>query len=138
MPAATPVAQPAASPQQMSLVAAGDEFEGKLTTTNGVRVLGTVRGTIESRSNVQVDEDALVEADITAENVSIAGTYKGNLNCTGRLEITASGRASGQLETGRILLHEGGFFEGTLHMKPDQPAPTPPVEGSRRRYGGGT
>ena len=133
---ATP--QPAPAPTNLSFVASGDVFEGKLTTTNGVRVLGTVRGSIESRSNVQVDGDALVEADITAENVTIAGTYKGNLNCSGRLEITSTGKASGELETGRILLHEGGYFEGSLHMKPPQ-AETPATtttETTRRRYGG--
>jgi len=126
-------------PQNVSLVASGDVFEGKLTTTNGVRVLGTVHGTVESKSNIQVEADANVDADITAENVTIAGTYKGKLNCSGRLEITATGRASGELETGRILLHEGGYFEGTLHMKPEAPAapaPSAAPDGGRRRYGG--
>ena len=131
-----PAAQSAT--QGVSVIAAGDVFEGKLTTTNGVRVLGTVRGTIESKSNVNIDPDALVEADITAENVTIGGTYKGNLNCNGRLEVTASGRASGDLETGRILLHEGGFFEGSLHMKPDQQstAASGTADTSRRKYSG--
>jgi cytoskeletal protein CcmA (bactofilin family) len=139
---ATPVAEAPPAPaavapvvpvENVSVIAAGDVFEGKLTT-NGVRVQGTVRGTIESKSNIQVDEDASVEADLTAENVTIAGTYKGNLNCNGRLEITASGRASGELDTGRILLHEGGFFEGTLHMKPPQGAAAVQSDSSRRRY----
>ena len=121
-PAPTPPAAPA---DNVSVIAAGDVFEGKLTTTSGVRVQGTVRGTIESKSNIQVDENASVEANISAENVTIAGTYKGNLNCNGRLEITASGRASGDLDTGRILLHEGGFFEGTLHMKPEATTAAP-------------
>jgi cytoskeletal protein CcmA (bactofilin family) len=134
---------PAPVQQNVSVVAAGDVFEGKLTTTNGVRVLGTVRGTVESKSNIHVESDANVEADITAENVTIAGTYTGKLNCNGRLEITASGRASGDLETGRILLHEGGYFEGSLHMKPPVPvASATPVSseggGGRRRYGGGS
>lgn len=130
-----PVAAAPAAVENVSMIAAGDVFEGKLTTTNGVRVQGTVRGTVESKSNIQVDENALVEADLTAENVTIAGTYKGNLNCNGRLEITASGRASGDLDTGRILLHEGGFFEGTLHMKPEQ-APMAQGDAARRRYSG--
>jgi cytoskeletal protein CcmA (bactofilin family) len=128
---------PAAPAENVSVIAAGDVFEGKLTTTNGVRVQGTVRGTIESKSNIQVDENASVEADLTAENVTIAGSYKGSLNCNGRLEITASGRASGELETGRILLHEGGFFEGTLHMKPEQATATTQTDPARRRYSGG-
>lgn len=128
---------PAAPAENVSVIAAGDVFEGKLTTTNGVRVQGTVRGTIESKSNIQVDANASVEADITAENVTIAGSYKGSLNCNGRLEITASGHASGELETGRILLHEGGFFEGTLHMKAEPAAATTQTDPARRRYSGG-
>ena len=152
-PVAPPVAaapQPAAPEpvqQNVSLVAGGDVFEGKLTTTNGVRVMGTMRGSVESKSIIHVEADANVEADVTAENVTIAGTYTGKLNCSGRLEITATGRASGDLETGRILLHEGGYFEGSLHMKPPVPAtpaaPTPSEgsgsgSGGRRRYGGGS
>ena len=139
-PVAPPQPAPAAAPaqQNLTLVAAGDVFEGKLTTTNGVRVLGTVRGNVESKSSIHVDSDALVEADVSAENVTIAGTYKGKLDCNGRLEITASGKASGELETGRILLHEGGYFEGTLHMKPEQASPAPTAaESPRRRYGSG-
>lgn len=141
-PQLEPVSTPAASVQQnVSVVASGDVFEGKLTTTNGVRVQGTMRGTVESKSNIHVESDALVEADISAENVTIAGTYTGKLNCNGRLEITETGRASGELETGRILLHEGGYFEGTLHMKPEQAspaAPQPPADGARRRYASGS
>ncbi len=147
-PAATPSPQPQPTPapaapvqENVSVVASGDVFEGKLTTTNGVRVQGTMRGTVESKSNIHVEADALVEADISAENVTIAGTYQGKLNCNGRLEITETGRASGELETGRILLHEGGYFEGTLHMKPEQAssaAPQAPADGARRRYTSGS
>jgi cytoskeletal protein CcmA (bactofilin family) len=145
-PAPTP--EPVAAPapvepvaQNVSVIAAGDVFEGKLITTNGVRVQGTMRGTVESKSNINVEADAQVEADLTAENVTIAGTYKGKLDCNGRLEITASGRASGELETGRILLHEGGYFEGTLHMKQDQAQSSSQqgtTDSARRRYASGS
>ena len=137
-PQPTVVATPAPAPaENVSVIAAGDVFEGKLTTTNGVRVQGTVRG--NDRIEVQHSgrsETHRSRADITAENVTIAGTYKGNLNCNGRLEITASGRASGELDTGRILLHEGGFFEGTLHMKSETTAPAAQTDTARRRYSG--
>src|SRR5687768_16497612 len=91
-PISTPIATPAPAPaptQQAtttneSLIAQEDTFEGQLKTANGVRVLGTVRGSIESQRSVRVEEGAHVEADITAEEVVIAGTYSGALTCRNR------------------------------------------------------
>lgn len=106
-----------------SLVAREDTFEGKLITTQGVRIMGTVRGGVESQQYVHIEENAHVEADITAEEVVIAGEYIGKLTCRQRAEIRATGRVSGQIETQKLLLHEGGYFDGKLHMQKPQAAP---------------
>lgn len=108
-----------------SLVAREDTFEGQLNTTRGVRILGTVRGGIESAQYVHVEENAHVEADITAEEVVIAGEYSGKLTCRQRVEIRATGRVSGQIDTQKLQLHEGGYFDGELHMQ--KPSATPPA-----------
>jgi cytoskeletal protein CcmA (bactofilin family) len=98
-------------------VAREDTFEGQLRTTRGVRVLGTVRGGIESSQYVHIEENAHVEADITAEEVVIAGEYSGKLTCRQRVEIRATGRVTGQIDTQKLLLHEGGYFDGEMRMQ---------------------
>lgn len=108
-----------------SLIAREDTFEGKLRTARGVRVLGTVNGEIESSQYVHIEENAQVSADISAEEVVIAGEYTGKLNCRQRVEIRSTGRVSGQIETAKLLLHEGGYFDGELHMQ--KPAATAPA-----------
>lgn len=114
----------AATPGE-SLIAAEDTFEGEIKTTIGVRVLGTVRGTIESERSVRIEEGARVEADITAEEVVIAGTYSGTLTCRNRVEITSTANVSGKIDTAKLYLHEGGFFDGALHMQRPGAAETP-------------
>lgn len=139
IPSPQPAAPQIATPQQTSvrnpeesLVARDDTFEGQLRTTRGVRVLGTVRGGIESSQYVHIDENAHVEADITAEEVVIAGEYSGKLTCRQRVEIRATGRVTGHIDTQKLLLHEGGYFDGELHMqKPSGGAATPPTSSSR-------
>jgi len=111
-----------------SLIAREDTFEGQLRTTRGVRILGTVRGGIESSQYVHIEENAHVEADITAEEVVIAGEYSGNLTCRQRVEIRATGRVSGKIDTAKLLLHEGGFFDGELHMQKPASAPATPAK----------
>ncbi len=108
---------PAAPAANESLLAAEDRFEGKLTTTRGIRILGTAEGSIESESHVHIDENARVTADVTADEVVIAGQYSGNLVCRQRLEILPTGRVSGSIETVKLMLHEGGYVDGELHMQ---------------------
>lgn len=116
---AVPVAPaiPAASSASESVLAAEDRFEGKLKSSRGIRILGTVEGNIESESHVHIDENAKVTADVSAEEVVIAGQYSGNLVCRQRLEILPTGRVSGSIETVKLMLHEGGYVDGELHMQ---------------------
>jgi cytoskeletal protein CcmA (bactofilin family) len=126
--------QQAGGPDAESIIAQEDTFEGQIKTTTGVRVMGTVRGTIESQRSVRIEAGARVEADISAEEVVIAGTYSGSLTCRNRVEITSSARVSGKLETDKLHLHEGGFFDGELRMKrPDEPARATETEEPRPR-----
>lgn len=100
-----------------SQIAQEDTFEGEVKTNTGVRVYGTVRGTIESQRYVRIESGATVQADIMAEEVVIAGTFSGSLICRNRVEITDSGHVTGKVETMKLHLHEGGFFDGELRMQ---------------------
>lgn len=110
--------QPDMSAQAVeTIIAREDTFEGQLRTSKGVRIMGTVRGAIESATYVLIEPNALVEADISATEVVIAGDYSGNLNCRQRVEIQPTGRVRGRLDTVKLHLHEGGYFDGELHMQ---------------------
>ncbi len=115
VPVASGTPEPPAANE--SLVVAEDRFEGKLTTARGVRILGTFEGSIESDSHVHIDENATVNADVSAEEVVIAGRYSGDLVCRQRLEILPTGRVSGSIETVKLMLHEGGYVDAALHMQ---------------------
>ena len=97
-------------------------FEGTLRVQRGLRVLGQIEGQIEAATSVTIEEGAKVEAGLTADEAIIAGEYSGKLVCRQRLEIRSTGRVKGEIETVRLMLHEGGFIDGALHMqKPAQP-----------------
>ncbi len=57
-----------------------------------------------------------MKADITADEVVIGGEYNGKLVCRQRLEIRATGVVVGQVQTFRLMLHEGGSIDGELKM----------------------
>lgn len=100
-----------------SVIGKDDRFEGTLRVQRGLRVLGHVQGQIEAATSVTIEEGAKVEAGLTADEAIIAGEYSGKLVCRQRLEIRATGLVKGEIETVRLMLHEGGFIDGALHMQ---------------------
>jgi cytoskeletal protein CcmA (bactofilin family) len=103
-----------------SVIGRDDKFEGTLRTQRSVRILGHLQGHIEAAKSVYVEEGATVDADLTADEAIIAGQYSGKLVCRQRLEIRSTGVTKGEIETVRLMLHEGGFIDGGLHMqRPD-------------------
>jgi cytoskeletal protein CcmA (bactofilin family) len=100
-----------------SVIGRDDRFEGTLASERGIRVLGTFDGAIASARYVHLEEGSTVKADVTADEVIVAGDYSGKLVCRQRLEIRATGRVHGSIETVRLMLHEGGYIDGELHMQ---------------------
>jgi cytoskeletal protein CcmA (bactofilin family) len=103
--------------REESVVAREDRFEGTLRSRKGLRVLGQFQGHIDAVTSVVIEEGASVDADLTADEAIVAGDYAGKLVCRQRLEIRSTGLIKGEIETVRLMLHEGGFIDGELHMK---------------------
>lgn len=116
---------PLSAPGHMdeSVIGRDDKFEGTLRTQRSVRILGQLQGHIEAAKSVYVEEGAKVDADLTADEAIISGLYSGKLVCRQRLEIRSTGVTKGEIETVRLMLHEGGFIDGELHMQRPERAP---------------
>ena len=100
-----------------TVIGASANFSGHLQADGGIRIDGTIEGTIETAGNVFVGEGAKVLADTIARNISVAGAVKGNINATGRLEILASGRVWGDITVASLTIEEGGMFRGQSIMQ---------------------
>jgi cytoskeletal protein CcmA (bactofilin family) len=83
-------------------------------------VYGSVKGRIEA-VRVRIEAGARVEADVIVDEAIVAGGFSGNLTCRERLEVQASGRINGHVETYKLMLHEGASVEGEMHMLSEAP-----------------
>ena len=75
-----------------------------------------MRGSIESQQYIFVETGAQVEANLSAEEITIAGHFHGNIECRQRLIITHSGKIQGKVQTTLLIVQEGGILDGELHM----------------------
>ena len=63
--------------------------------------------------------EAGIEADLSAEDITVAGSFNGKIECRRKLEITGTGKVQGQVTTALLVVHEGGLIDGELHMQQD-------------------
>lgn len=109
-----------------TIIGEGTICEGKIVSEASIRIEGHLEGDVECAGDVTVGERADVKASITAREVTIAGKVRGNVTCKGKLTVLTSGELIGNIDVKSIVILEGGLFQGTSHMKPQQaPAELP-------------
>ncbi|TVR07004.1 MAG: polymer-forming cytoskeletal family protein [Spirochaetaceae bacterium] len=92
------------------------EFEGELTFQDAVLVKGVVRGKIESSSDLFVSEQAHVDAEATAEMISVKGRLTGSIHARRKLELFSTGRIEGHVQTPDLIVQSGAVLNGSCRM----------------------
>jgi cytoskeletal protein CcmA (bactofilin family) len=66
---------------------------------------------------------------VRANDLDVHGQVVGAIVCPGLVEVAPSGHVQGDLEVGRLVVHEGGKIDGQVHMLvgPDQIGPIPSI-----------
>lgn len=109
-----------------TVLGASTVTEGTLACEGNLRLDGTFRGTLKIKGNVLVGPQALIEADINAHHISIAGEVRGNVSGQ-KVQLLKSARVHGDITTNRLSTAEGALIDGRVTMKTDgQTGPPPP------------
>lgn len=109
-----------------ALLGKGSEFEGKLTFEGQVRIDGKFTGQIQTKDVLVIGEGAKVQAEIVAGTVVINGSVEGNIKATTLIEIKATARVKGNLETPALSVDRGVMFDGAVKMADHGKAAPPP------------
>ena len=99
-----------------TIVESDISFTGNIKIKKSFMIRGKVNGSIDSVSDLVVDSDAVVNADIKAERVLIRGKVKGNVVGNKLIFVTASGSLDGDITTGKVVLEPGCNFSGKCTM----------------------
>ena len=99
-----------------SLIGERTTFEGTFACEGSMRVMGTVQGELQSKGTIFIEEKARVTARVTGAQVTIAGRVDGQIHCDGRVEIRPTGKVTGEIHAGALIMQEGAFFDGNSKM----------------------
>ncbi|MEI7895109.1 MAG: polymer-forming cytoskeletal protein [Myxococcales bacterium] len=99
-----------------TVIGVGITIEGEITTEEDVVVHGTLRGKLETKEHVSVEQGAVVEADVTSNTLMLAGTLTGNVSSGERVDLQSSAKLVGNVRTARITIADGAQFKGNVEM----------------------
>jgi cytoskeletal protein CcmA (bactofilin family) len=99
------------TPAQLRL-GSGVRLEGKLTFAGTVRIDATFKGSIVTDGVLVVGQGAKVDAEIACGTVVIEGEVNGNVSASAAVELKATGRLHGDVETPALSVDRGALFEG--------------------------
>lgn len=104
------------SSEWAGFIDSGVLFEGKITVTGMFRIDGEVKGNIIAESGLLLGENAKVEGQIDASDVTIAGHFDGQIFAKDRVEIQSKGVVTGEIHSPCLIIQPGGILDGQCHM----------------------
>lgn len=102
-----------------TLISQDTLVEGVIEAVGTLRVDGSVKGGIRKADGVIIGETGLIEGNIYAEGVSLAGRIKGNVYSETSLELLKGSVLTGDIETSRLSIADGAHFDGVCTMLND-------------------
>lgn len=106
-----------------TILAADVEFDGDVQFDRPLLVKGTVKGTIQTESDLFVAEGARVEANVTARRVSVKGLVVGDVRASNRIELFSDSTLEGNIRTPDLIVQSGSKFTGKCDMRDDTDSP---------------
>ena len=131
--------------RERGLVSDQTEMENNRMPTNPLKNIPSVHELLESEPlkklvdtvshNVVVTEvrsfldnlrDDLREATVDVKNAVIGGKLLGNIRASNKIELQTGSHVEGDIQTARLVIDEGVFFEGSCKMGTQSGAPSKP------------
>jgi cytoskeletal protein CcmA (bactofilin family) len=103
-------------------------IKGDLSGSEDLYVDGQVDGTIQlSGNSLTVGPNGRVHASVSARNVIVGGTIDGNIQASERTEFRKTAVVNGDVQSKRIAIEEGAFFNGKLEIVPENKSQSGPA-----------
>src|SRR5262245_63630243 len=117
-PPPPPSAAPGAPPARPGtcVIGAKTTIKGEISGDEDLLIEGNVEGQIRITRDLRVAPGAVLKATVEAQSVSVSGEIVGDCQATGRVEIQATGRLTGNIRAPKLVIAEGAMFRGNSDM----------------------
>ena len=101
----------------VTILTPGCHFNGKLYCKGSSRIGGRIEGEIISEGLLIIEEEALITANIKADEAVIQGRVSGQINAKYQVELASTCVYTGDIVTPSLIIREGAKFNGQSSME---------------------
>lgn len=98
----------------LAVMGSDAKLEGKFDIADSIEIECEIGGELKVGGKLVIGKKGAVHADVQTVDAIIHGQYEGNIVATGSVEVTATGRVHGNIETNSLVISKGGFFNGNV------------------------
>lgn len=99
-----------------ALLGRGATYTGQMSFEGRVRVDGMFRGSIYTDDTLEIGESGVVEGEIDAAILVVAGVASGGIRARDRLILQPTGTLRGKVDAVTLEAHPGGKIDATVHI----------------------
>jgi cytoskeletal protein CcmA (bactofilin family) len=100
----------------ITLLAKGVLLTGQIRVEGTVRIDGRLDGEIQTKGQVIIGEDGLVQGTIMAGTVISSGRIKANVTAIERVQLLKTATLIGEVHTPVLIMEEGAKIQGMTDM----------------------
>ena len=103
--------------ENQTVIGPSVSVEGNFTGDGNIIVEGKLKGSINTNHDLTIGKDAIIEANIFAENAIIYGKVDGDLKIKNSLELAKNAKINGNISCKSLNVEAGSVFNGQCTMK---------------------
>ncbi|MED4604470.1 polymer-forming cytoskeletal protein, partial [Paenibacillus validus] len=108
----------------VTLISEGSRMEGVITSQADLRIEGEFIGTLHANGEVAIGEKGAVSCkELRTQDLIVAGRLDGSVHAEGIVRITSTGKLTGRIAAGQLIVEKGAVFEGLSAMTGLEEAP---------------
>jgi len=100
----------------INVLGEGTVITGDLTSNGDLRIDGEVHGNVNTESKCVLGVTGRIVGTIAAKSCDISGTVEGNVKVSDLLLVKSTGKIEGDINTSKIVVENGGEFNGSCTM----------------------
>jgi cytoskeletal protein CcmA (bactofilin family) len=99
-----------------SIIGSGNTITGNIDAQGDIRVDGTVKGNVFSKSKVLIGAEGVIEGNIHCREADIMGQVFGNIKTEELLHLKGNAAVAGDINTSKLVIEPTVNFNGQCHM----------------------
>ena len=102
---------------RLNKILSGTEITGDIVSDSNLLIEGEIIGNISCSGKVMIGTSGKIRGNLVCVNAEVDGAMDGELTIENLLVLHSTARIKGDIQTLKLTIEEGAYFEGACVMK---------------------